>query len=169
MKTEYDLVNTIKLNTETIFTNANIMLQTCDMDYILCDMPLWKHCYHMLHSLDQWYINPKEYEHPSFHSENLNSLDIASEETLSKEQLQEYLNSIKAKITDYLNCLDDKMLYEIPTGCKQNRLGLIMSQFRHFYAHLGNINATTIIETNQWPRVVGITGKSGKSTSGVWE
>ena len=166
---KYDLVNIIKLNTETIFINADIMLQTCDMDYVLCDMPIWKHCYHMLHSLDQWYINPKEYEHPLFHTENLNSLDIASEESLSKEQLQEYLNSIKTKITDYLNSLDDEMLYEIPTGCKQNRLCLIMSQFRHFYAHLGNINATTIIETNKWPRVVGITGKSGKSTSGLYE
>ena len=166
---KYDLVNAIKLNTETMFINADIMLQTCDMDYVLCDMPIWKHCYHMLHSLDQWYINPKEYEHPLFHTENLNSLDITCEETLSKEQLQEYLQSIKAKITDYLNSLDDEMLYEIPTGCKQNRLGLIMSQFRHFYAHLGNINATTIVETNQWPRVVGITGKSGKSTSGLWE
>lgn len=58
MKTEYDLVNTNKLNTETIFTNADIMLQTCDMDYILCDMPIWKHCYHMLHNLDQWYQVP---------------------------------------------------------------------------------------------------------------
>ena len=169
MDKKYDLLNAIKLNTETMFINADIMLQTCNMDYVLCDIPIWKHCYHMLHSLDQWYINPKEYEHPSFHTENLNSLDIASEETLSKEQLQEYLQSIKAKITDYLNSLDDEMLYEIPTGCKQNRLGLIMSQFRHFYAHLGNINATTIVETNQWPRVVGITGKSGKSTEGLYE
>ena len=22
-----------------------------------CDMPLWKHIYHTLHSLDMWYIN----------------------------------------------------------------------------------------------------------------
>lgn len=164
-----DLINAIKLNTKTIFLNADILLQTCDLDYILCDMPIWKHVYHMLHSLDQWYINPQEYTQPPFHTENLNSLDIPSEESLSREQLQEYLCSITEKITNYLNSLDDEMLYEIPKGCKQNRLGLILSQFRHFYAHLGNINATTIIETNKWPRVVGITGKSGKSTSGLWE
>ena len=48
-----DFVNTKKLNTETMFINADIMLQTCDMVYILCDMPIWKHCYHMLHSLNQ--------------------------------------------------------------------------------------------------------------------
>jgi len=166
---KYDLVNAIKLNTETIFTNADIMLRTCDMEYILCGMPIWKHCYHVLHSLDQWYINPKEYEHPPFHTENLNSLDIASKEVLSREQLLAYLQSIKEKITAYLNTLNDEMLYEIPNGCEQNRLGLIMSQFRHFHAHLGNINATTIIETNKWPRVVGITGKSGKSSDGLFE
>ena len=164
-----DLINAIKLNTNTIFVNADILLQTCDLDYILCDMPIWKHIYHMLHSLDQWYINPKEYTHPPFHAENLNSLDIPSEDSLTREQLQEYLSNITLKITKYLDSLDDEMLYDIPKGCNQNRLGLIMSQFRHFYAHLCNINATTIIETNKWPRVVGITGKSGQSTTGLWE
>lgn len=164
-----DLINAIKQNTETIFVNSDILLQTCDMDHILCDMPIWKHVYHMLHSLDQWYINPNEYNHPPFHTESLNSLDIPSNDVLSREQLQEYLGCIKLKISDYLNGLNDEMLYEIPNGCEQNRLGLIMSQFRHFYAHLGNINATTIMATNKWPRVVGITGKSGKSTSGLWE
>lgn len=45
--------------------------------------------------------------------------------------------------------LTDESLLDILEGSKINRLGLIISQFRHFYAHLGNINATTIIETNQ--------------------
>ena len=91
---KYDLINVIKLNTEMIFVNADILLQTCDLDYILCDMPIWKHIYHMLHSLDQWYINPNEYTHPPFHTENLNSLDIASDFVLSREQLKEYLSEI---------------------------------------------------------------------------
>ena len=61
------------------------------------------------------------------------------------------------------------ILKEIIIDLAVDKVRLIMSQFRHFYAHLGNINATTIIETNQWPRVVGITGKSGKSTEGLYE
>jgi hypothetical protein len=36
------------------------MLQTCNLDFILCDLPVWKHVYHMLHSCDQWFINPKQ-------------------------------------------------------------------------------------------------------------
>lgn len=165
----HELTDAIRLNTETLFTNASILLQTCNLDYILCDMPVWKHAYHMLHSCDQWYINPTVYTEPEFHVPNLNSLDIESEKSLTKEELLQYLGSIRSKILDYLDTLTDDMLYDVPPGCKSNRLGLILSQFRHFYAHLGNINATTIIETNQWPRVVGITGKCGKSTEGLYE
>lgn len=166
---ENELVQAIRKNAEVMFTNADIMLKTCDPDYILCDMPVWKHVYHMLHSCDQWYINPHEYTEPDFHEPNLNSLDIPSEKVLSKEELARYLDAIRTKILAYLDSLTDEMLYEIPNGCKHNRLNLILSQTRHFYAHLGNINATTIIETNQWPRVIGLTGKSGKSTEGLYE
>jgi len=168
-KMDYELVNAIKKNTEVLFTNANIMLQTCNPDYVLCGMPVWKHAYHALHSCDQWFINPTEYSEPDFHVPNLNSLDISCEKSLSREELLQYLECVQTKIIDYLNTLTDEMLYDIPTGCKTNRLSMILSQFRHFYAHLGNINATTIMETNQWPRVVGLTGKSGKSTEGLFE
>lgn len=166
---ENELIANIKKQTEVLFENAYICLQTCDYQYILCDMPIWKHVYHMLHSCDQWYINPNEYIEPIFHEPNLNSLDIASDKQLSKELLLQYLYQVKIKIINYLDLLTDDMLYEIPVGCASNRLGLILSQFRHFYAHLGNINATTIIETNKWPRVIGTSGKSGKSTDGLYE
>lgn len=163
------LVNTIKLSTEVLFTNAEIMLKTCNLDFILCGMPIWKHVYHMLHSCDQWYINPYEYTEPDFHEPNLNSLDIESEKILSRDELFQYLDSVKIKIMEYLDTLTDEMLYDIPSGCQSNRLGLILLQIRHFYAHLGNINATTIMETNQWPRVVGISEKSGISIEGLYE
>ena len=74
----HELVDAIYRNTEVLFDNARIMLQTCDMDLILCDMPIWKHAYHMLHSCDQWFINPKHYVEPDFHVPYLNSLDIPS-------------------------------------------------------------------------------------------
>lgn len=166
---ENELVNAIKLNTETLFTNAGIMLQTCNLDFILCEMPIWKHVYHMLHSCDRWYINPTIYTEPKFHTENMNSLDVESDTSLSRDDLFQYLDSVKAKIMNYLDTLTDEMLYDIPVGCSSNRLSLILAQFRHFYAHLGNINATTIIETGQWPRVVDIMGKCGKSTEGLYE
>lgn len=165
-----ELVHNIKMQTEAMFVNADIMLKTCNLDFILCDMPVWKHVCHMLHSCDQWFISPFEYDkEPDFHEPNLNSLEIPSENALSREILSAYLENVKDKIMSYLNTLTDERLYEIPKGCVSNRVGIILSQYRHFYAHLGNINATTIIETNQWPRVIGTSGKSGKSTEGLFE
>ena len=73
------------------------MLRTCNIDFVLCDMPVWKHAYHMLHSLDQWYINPNVYTEPDFHVPGLNSLYIASDKSLSREELMNYLEGIKTK------------------------------------------------------------------------
>lgn len=165
-----ELVDNIKKQTQVMFINADIILKTCSLDFILCDMPIWKHVYHMLHSCDRWFISPFEYDHePDFHEPDLNSLDVPSGKVLSREVLSVYLESVRDKILEYLDVLTDERLYEIPKGCKSNRLGLILSQYRHFYAHLDNINGTTIMETNELPRVIGTTGKSGKSTSGLFE
>ena len=164
-----ELVNTIIKNTENLFENAGIMLKTCNLDFILCDLPVWKHVYHQLHSCDQYFINPNQYTEPDFHVPGLNSLNEESETVLSREQLLEYLETVRVKIMRYLDTLTDDMLYEVQPDCQSSRLSLILSQYRHFYAHLGNINATTIIETNKWPRVVGIRGTSGASTEGLYE
>ncbi len=113
-----ELVLTIKKQTEVMFTNADIMLKTCDLNLVLCDMPIWKHIYHALHSLDRWFINPYEYSEPDFHEENLNSLDIPSDKELSYEQLEGYLEEIKNKTINYVDSLTDEMLYEIPTDAR---------------------------------------------------
>ena len=157
-----ELVDVIQLHTEMIFDNANNMLQTCNMDFILCDFPIWKHVYHMLHSCDQWFINPNHYNEPDFHEPNMNSLDIMTEKVLSREDLLKYLECVREKIMRYIDSLTDEMLYEIPLDGTTNRLSHILGQYRHFYAHLGNINATTIIETNKWPRVQGYKSESGE-------
>lgn len=155
---ERRLVETLKNGTEIMFHNFYVTLVTCDMDYVLCEMPIWKHCYHTLHSCDRWFINPAKYEEPSFHEEGLNSLDVMSEKVLTREDLLRYFEQVKAKIMAYLDTLCDADLYELPEGYIHNRLECIIGQMRHFYCHLGNINATTIIETGKWPRVVGMSG-----------
>ena len=45
-----------------------------------CEMPCWKHVYHMLHSLDLWYINPRDryFKEPDIHEKDLNNLDVVS-------------------------------------------------------------------------------------------
>ena len=81
------------------------------MDTILCDMPIWKHAYHTLHSLDV-------YTEPDFHEPNLNSLDVYdNKKVLSRELLIDYFESIQEKIMEYLGSLSDADLYEKPDGC----------------------------------------------------
>lgn len=167
---ERRLIETIKASTEIMFHNFYVTLVTSNMDYILCGMPIWKHCYHALHSCDQWFINPTQYEEPPFHEEGLNSLDYMGNKILSREELLEYFETVKAKIMNYLDNLNDYDLYENPEGYKHNRLECIIGQMRHFYCHLGNINATTIIETGKWPRVVGMIGlEQGLDKNNLYE
>lgn len=160
------LIQTIEAQTTILFHNVDTTIATCDMSFVLCGMPIWKHVYHMLHSCDRWFINPERYIEPDFHEDGLNSLDIQSEKVLSRENLQDYLSFIKAKVFEYLEGLSDSDLSEKPIGCRHNRLALILGQCCHLYAHLGNINCTTMIETEKWPRVVGL---DADMTKGLYE
>lgn len=82
----------------------------------------------------------------------------------------DYFETVKEKIMNYLEHLNDEDLYENPDGYKHNRLECMIGQMRHFYSHLGNINATTIIETNKWPRVVGMSGlEQGLDKNNLYE
>lgn len=111
-----------------------------------CDMPLWKLIYHMLHSLDLCFINPrdKNYFEPSIHSENLNNLDVVSDKILSCNDIDNYFNQIEIKITDYISKLNN---------CEYTKFTLILAPFRHLHTHMGFI----IDDTGLWPNLLGLT------------
>ena len=158
-----DLIEIITAQTVILLHNVKTALLTCDLEYILCDMPIWKHAYHALHSCDQWFINPDRYNtQPPFHEPGLHSLDVPSGTALSRETLLAYYEHVRGKVLSYLSGLEDDALTEKPDGCGHTRMALILGQFRHLYAHLGNINATTMIRTGRWPRVVGLDGDLNK-------
>ena len=127
-----------------------------DREY--CQMPCWKHIYHMLHSLDLWFINPRDrdFREPPFHVQNLNNLDVPSDGHLSRAQLEQYLNTIEDKLYAYLDGLSDDRLLESPENCEYTRFTLIMAQFRHLHSHMGMLMGFVIAETGLWPRVLGL-------------
>ena len=47
------LINTVIEHTNMMFYNFSITLKTCDMDLILCDMPILIHVKHLFHFLDE--------------------------------------------------------------------------------------------------------------------
>ena len=123
-----------------------------------CESPMWKHIYHMLHSLDLWFINPrdKNFVEPDIHVDNLNDIDTKSSKTLSKNDMVLYYKDIKEKIAIYVSQLDDAELLLFPMDCEYNKFTLILAQFRHLHSHMGMIMGFIIDDTGLWPRVIGL-------------
>lgn len=165
--------DTIKSCTQLMFYNLKIAMDTIDWNADICNAPAWRYIYHTLHSADKWFINPsKRFEEPEppFHEPMLDWPDTPSKLTLSCETLYGYYEQVSKKILDYVDSLDDAILNKIPDGCKSTRFGLIMSQFRHMYAHIGILNGITIANTGQYPRVINEgTWRSGRLPEGLYD
>lgn len=125
-------------------------------DKSYCEMPLWKHIYHMPHSLDQWYINPRVYIQPSFHEKDLNNLDVQSNKRLTREDIGRYFDMLKRKITDYNDELTDNILLQKPEKCEWTRFTLILAQHRHLHSHMGMLMGFIIKDTGMWPKTLGL-------------
>lgn len=125
-----------------------------DKEY--CNIPLWKHVYHTLHSLDRWFINPAQYEEPSFHKKDLNNLNARTEAALTKQQMLAYYGEVEGKILTYLSGLTEDMLREKPENCEHSRFALILGQHRHLQYHIGILAGFIIAGEGKWPRIIGL-------------
>lgn len=158
---EINYTEIIKDQTKRSLWSINNVMECVPDEYWnknYCEMPLWKHIYHTLHSLDMWYINPREYLQPSFHIDNLSNLDIETDKTLSRNDLRNYYQLIEEKINQYLDSITDDILLTKPKKCEWTRFTLILAQHRHLECHVGMIMGFIITETGLWPKVIGLEG-----------
>jgi DinB superfamily len=141
-----ELMKTITEQTQILFANVETTLNSIEDDQLyntnICDWPLAEQIYHMLHSFDQWFINPNNYKEP----------DILQRKTdegrkLSKLELIEFYDSIKVKISSYLEHLKGESLSSQPPDCQFNRLALMLGQYRHLMYHIGFIHSCLRIYT----------------------
>lgn len=118
--------------------------------------PLWQHIYHMLHLLDQWFINPRDrdFVEPPIHTPLLQELDIYPSTRLTRAQIDDYFYTIKAKLSLYLTSLHDEDLLQRPEHCEWTRLTLILTQYRHWHLHLGTLIGFIQAETGLRPRLL---------------
>ena len=118
--------------------------------------PLWQHLYHALHSLDQWFINPKatDFVEPPIHTPHLQDLAIYPSACVVRAQMDEYFYTIKAKLSMYLTSLHDEDLLQRPENCEWTRFTLILSQYRHLHTHLGMLMGFIVAETGLCPRTL---------------
>lgn len=125
-------------------------------------IPMWKYIYHMLYSMDRWYMNPNDptYKNPDFHRETLADLNvIPKDEFITRGVVMEYMNKIKKKIQKYNSTLTDSDLSECPENCEMSRLRLILGQFRHWHRHMGLIYGFIIEDAGKWPYVLNMMGE----------
>ncbi len=160
-KTRENIV-TVKRATDLMFQNLWISMETSDWTTDICGAPAWRYIYHTLHSADKYFINPTDFTEPPFHTPGLDWPDTLSDNILSRETLYVYYQQVRQKILDYIDSLTEKQLIDCP-NCKLSRLGLILSQFRHMYAHIGILNGVTIARQNQYPRVLNESRKHSES------
>ncbi len=122
-----------------------------------CDMPVWRHVYHMLHSLDRWYMDPGAYAEPAFHIEGLNDLDMAVDApAFTLLEMEAYLAQTAAKLRAYLAALPDTALATPPEGSVSARLALIVAALRHLTAHLSMLMGFVIAARGAWPLTIGM-------------
>lgn len=150
-----ELTGIIDAQTQILFVNAEDTLNAIEEDQLydtaICDWPLGEQVYHALHSLDQWFVNPNDFEEPPIARRKVEA------GTLSKTKLQNYYHYIRARTSIYLKKLDDEMLAERPPGCQFTRLALILGQHRHFMYHIGLIHGCLRVHSGgQNPQYTGL-------------
>ncbi len=131
------------------------------------EIPLWNYLYHLLYSMDRWFINPNDpaYQPPKFHTEGLNDLSVipGPRQIVSRASIERYFEQIKAKLTTYLETLTDRELYGCPEGCEYTRFRLILGQFRHWHRHMGLVYGFLVQDTGKWPYVLNMEGEYPKA------
>ena len=150
----------LKNQSMILFENIEATIEKIDEDWLTKDSfrwRPWKQLYHMLHSIDQWFINPYIYKHPDFHQPGMNKLsDNSQDKQLTKQDLYSYFVSVKNKISSYLDTLTIQTLAEKPDKCKFTRLDLILGQFRHIMYHLGFLQSCMSIDNEELPEYRGL-------------
>ena len=153
-------VGSVYIQTQLLFRNVDSCFGAVDengMSLRCHGIPLWKHFYHMLHSLDQWFINPTHYTDPPFHRDGLNAINEKDlSPALTRDRLEAYFGSVRKKVLQYIESLSDKDLWEKPEGSSFNRLELAMGQFRHLMYHVGFIQSLTYARSGVWPEFQGM-------------
>jgi len=69
------LENSVKNQSKQIFKNIEILFETIpenEFNTIKGGFKTWKHFYHLIHSLDKYFIDPSNYNEPIIHKKNLN-------------------------------------------------------------------------------------------------
>ncbi len=153
------LIITLQKQTDVLLKNILVTLESCNDEIInkpSTNWPIWKQFYHLLHSIDEWFFNPLTFIEPPFHQPYFRTSDIGPDK-LSKQQLLDYFQTIKTKVSDYLQNITIELLEEIIEKINLTRFDLMLIQFRHIMHHIGYLHCTIKNEIGNSPPYIGYT------------
>ena len=154
------LIEIINDQASRLFRNTEYVFDYVDDKLLskkICKLPLWRQLYHMLHSMDQWFLNPFRYKDHRKDGFNIAGLNTELEmEAVKKDELLKYYKKIRAKVRNYLSNLTVNELAEYPEDCKFTKFDLLLGQFRHIMFHIGMIHGCILMENGEIPNYVGL-------------
>jgi hypothetical protein len=156
---EDNLVASIKSQILILYKNIDELFSSLDVDMLdekAGRWPLWRQLYHMLHSMDQWFINPYRYNDHMKNGADIAGLVKETGIRLSKKDLTDYYASIRNKIDKYIAGLDTATLEEKPEACPFTRFELFIGQTRHIMYHIGMIHGILIVRRDVLPEYYGL-------------
>jgi hypothetical protein len=154
------LIAQIKKQTTILFDNIEVTMNALDTHQLekvgSWEWPIGEQFFHLLHSLDQWFVNPYDYKEPSWGQSTSGSSNKISTNYYSKNELHFYFSSIREKINYYLEELDELLLSEKPKNCNFTRFELVLGQYRHVMYHIGLIHGCIRADTGASPEYIGL-------------
>ena len=164
-----EIIRQIKNQQEINFINVKEQILKADLETVFDAENNSRYIFHYLHSMDRFFIDPTNYVYEGEKlfgiPENLSVIDPKregyEEDTsilISREQLLNYFEYVKAKIEKYFETLTAEELLQKPGCCEYTRLELILAQFRHLMWHTGLSSAITFASKREWNEFTGLSG-----------
>lgn len=164
-----EIIRQIKNQQEINFVNIKEQIEKADLETVFDGVNNSRFIFHNLHSMDRFFMNPNGYvyEGEKFFGipENLSVISTKREGfekdtsiVISRQQLLDYFEHVKAKIENYLDNLTAAELVLKPEGSEYTRLELILAQFRHMMWHVGCSSAITFAAKHEWNEFTGLSG-----------
>lgn len=156
-----NIMNILKRHTENSFKSIQILFDTFndnDFEETVNGFPIWQHFYHMLNSMDRIFTDPKNYQYPEFHIDNINNLENKPIISYSKECIYKYFLDVKDKINNYLDKIFFSKLLKKSNHktIEMTKLDHVLSQFRHMAFHIGYLHSCAKVLYGNTPEHISV-------------
>jgi hypothetical protein len=154
------MLEAVKRQTEILFKMIEETLISSDIQFLSEKSGGFRHdkqFYHMLVSLDYWFIDPRSYDRKEYSDRELKDLEVETDRIISRDQLIHLFNEIRERIFNWLKTITVDDLNNNITGSRLTHGDLILAQFRHVMYHIGYLHCCLMNQYGRLPRWIGIT------------